>query len=183
MGTYEQSHKYIEGALTPGTQPPWYTAGGPVQAIASQSPGGPGDILIRSELSIHLGFTIANATLRITPLTWPALSVHAAGEVYSVGTGGFPDPTSSAAPRAVIRGKCGPSTGAMQVWNTSSWEAGSYDLDNIVSRGKRGPAFYGAGHPELRIGLWVGNIGNTQLLFNTYNSWWAYDLSCIWYVP
>lgn len=183
MGRYEQSNKYIEGAATVGHHAAWYTAGGPVQAITSQSPGGSGDILVRAELSMHIAFSIANASLRVLPLTWPVMSVHAAGEVYPVGGGGFPDPTSSAAPRAVIRGKCGPSSGGWGTFGTSSWEAGAYDLDNIVSRGKRGPAQYGGGHPELRVGLWVGNVGNTELVFNAYNSWWAYQLSCIWYVP
>ena len=181
--TYVQNSVYAEGAAPMGHSVSWYTDTAPVQAITLESPSGPGDVLVRSELFVQVGYytfeTIGFPNVNSIPWT----NVVAALEVYSVGAGGFPDPRQAdqraqnrvafRVPGAVYLDKNG---------NQYAQATGSTD-GYVVSKGIRSPAQYGPGHPEARVGLWTSLIGSSFLALGLGQGTWVYHLSCIWDVP
>lgn len=183
MGSYQQTNAWVSSQTVPGTQADWYTPTTPVQAISSESPGGPGDVLKYARLSMSIGVSEYHAFSLAKPAIFPYLSLAALGEVYEVGTAGFPDPTSSAAPSGVISATACMSGGYTVLTSGDATEWGTMTTGEVVSRGQRGPAKYGPGHPELRIGLFVAGIVLTDLPLDQYYSTWTYWLRCLWYVP
>lgn len=183
MGTYEWTNALVANPYTLGNPPSWWTIGGsPIQAISTESPGGPGDILVRAELFVAASATVVNEPLGVSPFQMYAISLLMLGEVYEVGVGGFPNPSaagvnsgviSAAAPVTAVSDK-DPAHSVKGV----TWSTGGY----VTSKGRRGPAKYGPGHPELRIGLWATNVFDGTIIGETDSSE-TYALRALWYVP
>jgi len=178
--TYEWSNQTIISQATSGTNPQWYTATTPVQMITTQSPLGADSRLVRSELFFSLAwhrFTGVTGTHGNLPISMAAL---ARGEVYSTGSGGFPDPRSNAPGKGVITADAAAFTNSYES-DTFLVDSGRIATDGFVtSQGERGPADYGGGTPELRIGLFVAHVTSTPLLLAAYDTYWTYHLRALW---
>ena len=180
---YEWTNAYVEGADTMGHTIPWYTDTAPEKLITTESPSGPGDILVRAELFVQTGYYSFNTSPAAMPnvIGWPC--IYLAGEVYSVGAGGFPDP-HAANSRAQLRASYVMPGMNYLDHNGNPWAVAQGSTPGFVtSKGIRSPAEYGAGHPEYRVGVWCSNIGTSHLLVGTGEATWSASLACLWKVP
>jgi hypothetical protein len=178
--TYEWSNHYIADVSVIGTDPDWYAGASPVQAITTESPLGDGSTLVRSELFLALAWNRVGPGHETTHALMALLSLSAMGDVYPVGSGGFPDPTTRAEAQITAAGR----PVLFDVWDGANYCGhGTLGTDGFVtSQGIRGPAKYGGGTPELRVGLKVGNAGATNLIFQEYACSWTYHLRALWRV-
>lgn len=174
---------YIEGADSMGHTVPWYTDTAPEQLITLESPSGPGDILERAMLYVQTGYFSDAAAPSGMPnvVGWP--SIFLAGDVYSVGSGGFPDPRSASLDAQLRAAYVMPGMNYLDT-NGNPYAVGQGSTPSYVSsKGIRSPAHYGAGHPEYRVGIWTSNIGTSHLLVGVGEATWSASLACLWRVP
>lgn len=183
MGTYNWANAYVSGFALTGLAPKWWTPSDPVQAISCESPNGPGDVLVRTELSANQGLLNYITGGFANPADWYLLTTVMLGEVYSVGSGGFPDPRAGGVNSGVITAVLGNS---VQPIGTATAETDGLTMQTpglITSKGRRGPDKYGGGHPELRVGLWTSNCGTWSDTVGGATSAWTYWLRTLWYTP
>jgi hypothetical protein len=176
--TYAWSNAYVSGEETTGTNPTWYTPIDPVRAISTESPLGDGSTLVRSELFMHMAWWQLGSASLGEHGQMSSLAGHAAGEVYPVGAGGFPDPRSQAEAQttADFSALAQTSTIAANTEGFGVLSTGGF----VTSQGIRGPAKYGVGTPELRVGLYVSHVAFTGMLTADYSTRWAYHLRALW---
>lgn len=161
MPTYVWTQKVVQNIYTLGEPPDWWnTALTPVQVVATESPGGPGDILERCEFSANMAAVLTHDPAVADPFQLQAISMAFVGEVYSVGAGGFPNPGLDGSVPGVITAMADVTAFAVPD-PAASKRAVNYSTRGYVSsKGIRGPDKYGGGHPELRIGMFGLNVFN-----------------------
>lgn len=182
MASYEWSEGLYEAVSPLGTPPKWSPYPlpmTPVLAISTQSPLGAGSYLERCELLVAASATLAVSATIAEKHQAEAVNILAAGEVYSTGTAGIPDPRSGAtAPAAItavatlraVRGDAGSDTPSACVYSTGGY---------VTSQAVRGPARYGGGTPELRIGIYTPNLYN-GLWIGTADTSELYVIRALW---
>lgn len=184
MGTYNWTQAIVAGLHLTSNAPPWWTPTDPVQIISTESPGGPGDILVRARLWASQSVLNYITGGFANPADWWLLNTLLVGEVYSVGTGGFPDPHANGVVPGVISGAL---NNSVQPIGTATAETDGLIMQTpgiLMSQGKRGPNKYGVGHPELRVGLWTQNCGTWYPdTVGGATSAWTYQLRALWYTP
>ncbi len=185
MPSYAWTQDRTNSEYTLGNPPMWWTlSGDPVLVATVPSPSGPGDVLVRTELWAEAsGFLEGNVGVPSIESSLYWISMRLMGEVYSAGSGGFPDPNALGAAPAVVT--AGMSRRVMSFNHPTSPDSGgiAWDTNGIVtSRGERGPAKYGAGHPELRVGLYADHVLD-PFLPGAMNSAWGIWVRCLWRTP
>jgi hypothetical protein len=180
--TYKWSSALIEAATPLGHPPVWAPfpiPTGPTLAASTQSPLGAGSYLERCELYATGGGIVTPTTTWSDVYSAAAMSVILIGEVYATGSAGIPDPrTGTDVPAAVTA--AADMQVAFQGLSTSPeatlrFSTGGY----VTSHAVRGPAKYGGGTPELRIGLWTTNYFDATFLGET-DTWSTVHVRALW---
>lgn len=183
MGQYRWTQNHASHLWTLGNPPTWWnTAATPVQVVATQSPGGAGDVLKRCEISCAMSGTVVGDPIVIDAWQMPSITMLFLGEVYPTGVAGFPDPSASGTVRAVISAAAAVRSLSMPDQAHSKISI-AYSTDGYVtSKGQRGPAQYGGGHPELRIGMYAMNVADA-FLPGELDSSELFTVRALWYTP
>jgi len=185
VATYTWVQDRTNNQYSLGNAPLWWnTAGSPVLVATVPSPVGSGDTLVRTELyAAATGALEGNMPLHSVSSNLMQAQISLAGEVYVAGSGGFPNPDDLGTSEAVITAQLVPAyavalEGAFEARVAAAWSTPGY----VTSKGERGPAKYGSGHPELRVGLWADNVFDA-LLPGAMNSTWNIKVRCLWRTP
>lgn len=182
MATYEWSAGIYQAVNALGTPPKWSPYPLPMTAtlaISTQSPLGAGSYLERCELYIAASATLASTASIAEKHQAEAVNILALGRVYSTGSAGIPDPSATGASEAAItavaqargvRGAAGTDTPSAVIYATDGY---------VTSHAVRGPAKYGGGTPELRIGIYTPNLYN-GLWIGTADTTELYHVRALW---
>lgn len=181
MGRYQWTNKPVAHVWGLGYQPDWYTETTGVMLGSVESPGGPGDVLHEVQVSYSAAMHASAGLITPDPGQLWCMSTLLIGEVYSVGTGGFPDPSQPTEQGHAIRAFAPVVSVALDPSDDSKGIMTMSTGGVVRSQAKRGPAEYGAGHPEVRIGCWTSNIFDT-MFFGATNSSMTLWISALWYV-
>lgn len=185
MPTYTWVADRTNNLYTLGNPPIWWnTLNHSVLVATVPSPVGAGDVLVRTELfAVAHGGLEGNLPTPSQPSALYQISIRLQGEVYTAGSPGLPDPQALGTSPAVITAALTPRT--LSYFDTTAPARGScsWSTDGIItSKAERGPAKYGAGHPELRVGMFADNVYNA-LLPGALNSSWNIWVRCLWRTP
>lgn len=185
MPTYTWTQDRTNNVYTLGNPPIWWNTVGNPQLVATvPSPVGAGDTLVRTEIyATAAGALEGNLPLHSEPSSLYQIVIYLQGEVYTAGSPGFPNPDDLGTSRAVITAVLEPRTLAYYdvvppARGSCAWSTPGY----VTSKGERGPAQYGSGHPELRVGLWADNVIDA-LMPGALNSAWNIHTRCLWRTP
>lgn len=185
MPTYTWTADRTNNVYTLGNPPIWWnTLNHSVLVATVPSPVGAGDVLVRTELyAVAHGGLEGNLPAFTQPSALFGISFRLQGEVYSAGSGGFPDPEALGTSPASITAAMVPQT--LSYYDTAPPARGSCSWSTpgiVTSQAERGPAKYGAGHPELRVGLYADNVYDPTLP-GALNSSWNIWVRCLWRTP
>lgn len=185
MPTYTWTQDRTNNVYTLGNPPIWWnTLNQSVLVATVPSPVGAGDTLVRTELWASAGGWLeGNPGPLFQPSGLFGVAFRMVGEVYVAGSPGFPDPEHLGTVPGVITATM-PTTGMAYDATSGAGQGGiTWSTPGIVtSKGERGPAKYGSGHPELRVGLYADNVYDA-LLPGSFNSRWNIWVRCLWRVP
>lgn len=184
MGTYTWVQDRTNSLWTLGNTPNWYDSTQTAQVVATvPSPSGAGDILKRCELSARAGsqavgnfLTLSRAWSLWTP------SIRLLGEVFVAGNTTIPDPLSLGTESGVITACLEIDALAASLTDAQPGVVSFSTKGYVTSHGERGPAKYGSGHPELRVGMNVANVFDPNYV-SSMDSWWSIHVRALWYTP
>lgn len=185
MATYEWTQDRTNSQFSLGNPPPWWTTDGlPVLVATVPSPVGEGDTLVRTELWASAGaWWEGNSFGPLQPSELFGVVIKLMGEVYVSGASGLPDPDALGVASAVITAAAPTTTMAYD--STIEPGRGGVTMSTagvVTSKGERGPAKYGSGHPELRVGMVGENVLDPDVP-GSFNSRWNIWVRCLWRVP
>lgn len=182
MPHYEWSQGIYEAVNPLGTPPKWSPYPLPMPptlAISTQSPLGAGSYLERCRVFVAASATLASTATIAEKHQAEAINILVLGDVYSVGSAGIPDASASGPSSGVVsavacaralRGDAGTDTQSALAYSTGKW---------VDSEAVRGPAKYGGGTPELRIGIYTPNLYN-GLWIGTADTTEVYVVRALW---
>lgn len=185
MATYAWTQDRTSSEYTLGNPPIWWNTTDEAVLVATvPSPSGPGDVLVRTELwAAASGWLEGNPPDASQPSSLYWITMRLLGEVYSDGASGFPDPNALGPAPGVITAAMTPRVMSYNPPTAPSSGGAVWDTSGLVtSQGERGPAKYGSGHPELRVGLYADHVIDA-LLPGAVNSTWSIWVRCLWRVP
>lgn len=184
MGTHTWTQNRVNSLYTVGNPPPWWDATGVAKlAITVDSPSGAGDILQRTEIWARAGaYALGNFGTLDQPWELWSPTIKLLGEVYPIGSTTVPDPDSQGTAPGVITAGLDVDAAAFDPFHAKGGMVSFSTRGYQTSRGERGPAKYGAGHPQLRVGMNVAGV-SSPLYAGFLDSWWNIHVRTLWWTP